>query len=106
MLDTCALDLAYEKCLHQQYAIQEEEKFRRLRVQLILLEHQNEVLQAQIADDEGYVQKMERGQDALKAKIKKTETGLESTQGELRIRSREIETLKVGGRLGQQQECR
>ncbi|CAO1597356.1 hypothetical protein XANCAGTX0491_001169 [Xanthoria calcicola] len=94
-LDTCALDLAYEKCLHQQYAIQEDEKSRRLRVQLILLEHHNEILEAQIADDEGYVQKMERGQDALKAKIKRTETTLESRQGELRIKSREIETLKA-----------
>lgn len=90
------MDLAYEKCLHQQYAVQEDERFRRLRVQLILLENHNETLQAQIADEDGYVQKMEQSQDAFKAKIKKAETSLESTQVELRIKSREIETLKVG----------
>lgn len=90
------MDLAYEKCLHQHYAAQEDERFRRLHVQLILLEYHNETLQAQIADDDGCVQKMEQSQDALNAKIKKAETSLESTQGELRIKSREIETLKVG----------
>ncbi|KAI4261088.1 MAG: hypothetical protein L6R42_003709 [Xanthoria sp. 1 TBL-2021] len=95
VLDTCALDLAYEKSLHQQYAVQEDERFRRLHVHLILLENHNETLQAQIADDDGCVQKMEQSQDALKAKIKKAETSLESTQGDLRIKSREIETLKA-----------
>ncbi|KAL8652308.1 MAG: hypothetical protein Q9226_004325 [Calogaya cf. arnoldii] len=94
-LNTCALDLAYEKCLHQQNTVQEDERYRRLRVQLTLLENHNESLQAQIADGDNYVQKIEQSQDALKAKIKKAEMALESTQGELRIKSREIETLKA-----------
>ncbi|KAL8779874.1 MAG: hypothetical protein Q9213_006744 [Squamulea squamosa] len=94
-LDACALDLAYEKCLHQQHSVQEAERFRRLRVQLILLEDRNDRLQAQIADNDDYVKKIEQSQDAFKAKVKKAETSLENTQGEVRIKSREIETLKA-----------
>ena len=100
MLDTCTLDLAYERCLHQQYAIQENEKIRRLRVHLILLETHNEALQRQIANNDDYAQELEQSQDALKAKIKEAGISLEITQGDLRIKSREIETLKVGIRHG------
>ncbi|KAL8855658.1 MAG: hypothetical protein Q9198_010823, partial [Flavoplaca austrocitrina] len=94
VLDTCTLDLAYERYLHQQYAIQEDEKIRRLRVHLILLEAHNEALQRQIANNDDYVQELEQSHDALKAKIKGTGISLELTQGDLRIKSREIETLK------------
>ncbi|KAL8673993.1 MAG: hypothetical protein Q9168_001578 [Polycauliona sp. 1 TL-2023] len=95
VLDTCALDLAYEKSLHQQYTIQEDERSRRLRVKLFLLECHNEDLQAQIVNDDDYVQEMERSQDALKARARKAEMSLEGTQGDLRIKSRELETLKA-----------
>ncbi|KAL8855636.1 MAG: hypothetical protein Q9178_007725 [Gyalolechia marmorata] len=94
-LDTAALELAYEKCLHQQHTIQEAERHRRLRVQLLLLEYHNDNLQAQIADDNDYVQRMEQNQDALRVRFTKAETSLETTQGELRIKNREIETLKA-----------
>ncbi|KAL8886328.1 MAG: hypothetical protein Q9192_006502 [Flavoplaca navasiana] len=95
VLDTCTLALAYERCLHQQYAIQEDEKIRRLRVQLVQLETHNEALQRQIANNDDYVQELEQSQDALKAKIKEAGISLESTQGDVRIKSREIETLKA-----------
>ncbi|KAL8993780.1 MAG: hypothetical protein Q9169_006085, partial [Polycauliona sp. 2 TL-2023] len=95
VLSTCALELAYERSLHQQYAVQEDENLRRLRVKSLLLESHNEALQAQIAHDDAYVQEMERAQDALKARVHKAEMSLEGTQGDLRIKSREIETLKA-----------
>ncbi|KAL8772194.1 MAG: hypothetical protein Q9209_002629 [Squamulea sp. 1 TL-2023] len=94
-LNTCALDLAYEKCLHQQHCVQEAERFRRLRVQLILLEDRNDSLQAQIANSDDYAKNIEQSQYAFKAKVKNAEKSLESTQGEVRIKSREIETLKA-----------
>ncbi len=105
-LDTAALELAYEKCLHQQHVVQEAERHRRLRVQLLLLEDHNDNLQAQIADDNDYVHRMEENQDALRVKFTRAETSLETTQAELRIKNREIETLKVAAAPRSHCECR
>ncbi|KAL8978138.1 MAG: hypothetical protein Q9205_006207 [Flavoplaca limonia] len=79
---------------------QEDEKIRRLRVHLVLLETHNEALQMQIANNDDYVQELKQSQDTLKAKIKEAGISFEIIQGDLRIKSREIETLKVGIRHG------
>ncbi|KAL8703277.1 MAG: hypothetical protein Q9201_003540 [Fulgogasparrea decipioides] len=94
-LDTCALDLAYEKCLHQHEILQEDERFRKLRIQLLILGDENDHLHTQAADTDDYIQRLEHGQNAVRGRVQKLEASLESAQGELRIKSREIETLKA-----------
>ncbi|KAL8798094.1 MAG: hypothetical protein Q9182_006958 [Xanthomendoza sp. 2 TL-2023] len=89
------LELAYEKCLREHYAVEYKEKLRRLRVQLIILEKQNDDLRTHIMDDDEYIQRIQQGSGALKITLNKTEARLESAQGNIRIKSREIETLKA-----------
>ncbi|KAL8694272.1 MAG: hypothetical protein Q9218_001040 [Villophora microphyllina] len=94
-LDTCALDLAYEKCLRQYDLVQEKENIRNLRVQVLLLENENDNLLMQINEDDEYIQNIEHGQSALKTEIEKLQASLESANGEARVKGREIETLKA-----------
>ncbi|KAI4191410.1 MAG: hypothetical protein LQ348_003521, partial [Seirophora lacunosa] len=94
-LNTCALDLAYEKCLHQSKLVQENEKKRKLRVQLLLFEGENNDLHAQIAEDNEFTRRIEYNHNALRARSTQTQASLDNVQGELRIRVREIETLKA-----------
>ncbi|KAL8930881.1 MAG: hypothetical protein Q9208_000422 [Pyrenodesmia sp. 3 TL-2023] len=94
-LDTCALELAYEKSLHEHDITHESEEYRRLRVQLLLLELDKDDLHAQIAEDDDYFRRAEVDQDALKERINQMEARLEKAQGELRMKAREIETLKA-----------
>ncbi|KAL8733176.1 MAG: hypothetical protein Q9181_003689 [Wetmoreana brouardii] len=94
-LDTCALDSAYEKCLHQHETVQGDERFRRLRIQLLVLEDENDHLHTQVADADDYIQRLEHGQNYVRGCVQKLGASLESAQGELRIKSREIETLKA-----------
>lgn len=96
-LETCALDLAYQKRLHEHDLVQGNEKYRRMRLQLLLLEDENDHLHAYIAKDDEYIQEVEDGRNAVTGRVKNLEASLESAQGELRIKGREIETLKVHG---------
>ncbi|KAL8819118.1 MAG: hypothetical protein Q9223_002389 [Gallowayella weberi] len=89
------LELAYEKCLREHYAVEDREKLRRLRVQLIILEKQNDDLRTHIMDDDECIRRIQQVSGALKTALNKTEAKLESEQGEIRIKSREIETLKA-----------
>lgn len=102
MVDAGALELAYETSLHEHYTVLEDEKLRRLRVQLILLESRNDDLQTQILEDDDCIRKIQRSSSALEKTLNKAEASLNSAQGEIRIKSREIETLKVGALLGRQ----
>lgn len=77
--------------------MQDDERTRRLRVQLLVLECENDDLRAQIAQDDDFVQKVESDQAALREQAKKIEACLETAQGENRIKAREIEILKVRG---------
>ncbi|KAI4288525.1 MAG: hypothetical protein L6R35_002218 [Caloplaca aegaea] len=94
-LNTCALELAYEKCLHQCKLIQENEAFRKSRVQLLLLESENKNLHMQIAEDGEFIRETESNYSALRARIRQTQLALDRAQGVLRIKVRDIETLKA-----------
>ncbi|KAL8762506.1 MAG: hypothetical protein Q9184_001506 [Pyrenodesmia sp. 2 TL-2023] len=94
-LDTCALELAYEKSLHEHSILHKSEEYRRSRVHLLLLEIDNNDLHAQIAEDDDDFRRAEVDQDVLKERSKQMEARLESAQGELRVKGREIETLKA-----------
>ncbi|KAL9587142.1 MAG: hypothetical protein Q9212_000415 [Teloschistes hypoglaucus] len=94
-LDTSALSLAYEKCLRQDDLLHGVESLRKLSVQVLLLENENDDLREQINRNEEHIQRIEHGQNAMRNEIKKLETSLESARGEARVKGREIETLKA-----------
>ena len=95
MLDTQSLELAYEKCLHQSDEIYKLEHARNLRVQIAILENDNDDLHAQIADDGHRLDAFASHGEIVQSQLDLVEASLESAQGELRIKCREIETLKV-----------
>ncbi|KAL8942103.1 MAG: hypothetical protein Q9211_001542 [Gyalolechia sp. 1 TL-2023] len=94
-LETCAFELVLEHCLHQYKLAQDDERTRRLRVQLLILECENDDLHAQIVEGDGFVEKVESNQAVLREQAKMTEACLETAQGEIRIKAREIEILKA-----------
>ena len=94
-LESCALDLAYHKCLYQCELAQHDEQSRRLRVQLFIQESENDDLHAQIAEDDDYLHRVQSNLDVLREKVRRTEASIENAQGDIRIKAREIETLKV-----------
>lgn len=71
------------------------ESLRKLSVQLLLLENENDGLREQINRNEGQIQRIQHGQNTMRNEMKKLEASLESARGEARVKGREIETLKV-----------
>lgn len=61
----------------------------------MLLEDDNDELEAQLAQDDDRIYDLEQHNQELQEDLDACERKLESAQGDLRIRSREIETLKV-----------
>ena len=96
-LESRRLELCYEKECRDLEVICDSEKARQLRVRLLLLEDENDDLHAQLAQDDDRIDDLESRSQELQEALETCESKLESAQGDLRIKSREIETLKVGG---------
>jgi hypothetical protein len=68
-LKTTQLEQAYERALQQSERIYKEERERVLRVQLLLLEDENDAIQDQLAESEAQIEKLEDGNDDLRKRI-------------------------------------
>lgn len=95
-LDNLSLvELAYEKSLQQTEFLCQEESARRLRVQILLLKDRNESLHNQLALENNRTGELTKiGQD-LRAQLHASRNSFENLHSDLRLKSREIETLKV-----------
>ena len=91
----CALELAYEKSLKQSEALYEEEKARRLRAQILLLEHNNDSLHEHLIQYEERIDELTEVGEDLKSQLMRAHNSLDNSHSDLRLKSREIETLKV-----------
>lgn len=94
-METCAFELFYEKCTYQYKLAQDDERVRSLRVKLLLREFENDDLHTQVAQDDDFIRKVKYDHAVLKEQMKRSEASLETAQGELRVKAREIEILKV-----------
>lgn len=94
-LESRLLELAYAKQCRELEAICEVEKVRQLRVQLLLVEDDNDDLHAQLAQDDDRIEELQRNNEELQEALEACENKLESAQSDLRIKCRETETLKV-----------
>lgn len=94
-LESRAFELAYERTCRQVEAVCDTERLRQLRVYTLLLEQDNDELHAQFIHDEDRMDELGRFNKQLQEDLEVGGGKLESAQGDLRIRSREIETLKV-----------
>ncbi len=68
---------------------------RQLRVRTFLLEEDKDDLHTQMIQDDDRIEALERFNEQLGEDLQVCASNLESAQGQLRIKSREIETLKV-----------
>ena len=89
------LESAYEQCLHEIEANHHKETMRTLRVQLLLHDNENSNLYDQLAVGNDRINKMVNDMEALGRKLEDAEGKLKAGREELRIKAREIETLKV-----------
>ncbi|KAK4695085.1 hypothetical protein P7C71_g2595, partial [Lecanoromycetidae sp. Uapishka_2] len=94
-LEFHTLELAYEKKCRQLEAVGEVEKLRQLRVQTLLLEDENDDLHAQLAQDGERIDEVEGYNQELREDLEACQGSLEGVRCELRLKVREIETLKV-----------
>ena len=91
----CALELIYEKSLRQTDLLYDEERIRRLRLQILLHEDENDHLHEQLAQDDNCIDELEGLCSQLQTALDAARDSLERAQSEVRLKSREIETLKV-----------
>ncbi len=89
------LELAYERALREAERIYEEERVRALRVQLLLLEHDNDDLQEQAEKDEDEQHHMEDTNEELRAHLAEVEADLQQTQMDLKARTRDLDHLRT-----------
>ncbi len=92
---TAQLELAYERALREAERIYEEERVRALRVQLLLLEHENDHFQEQAEKDEDDHQRMEDINEELRAHLAEVEADLQQTQMDLKARIRDLDHLRT-----------
>ena len=94
-LKTAQLELAYERALRQSERIYEEERSRTLRLQQLLLEHENDTLQQQLAEVEAQLEDLEGQEENAQAQIGQLDAELQCAQSDLRARTREVERYRA-----------
>ncbi len=94
-LKTAHLEQVYQRTLQQSERIYEEERARALRVQLLMLEDENDDLQDRLAESEAQIEKLEDGQDDLRESLIQTEAGLQRAQIDLKSRLRDIDHYRA-----------
>ncbi|MCJ1477896.1 hypothetical protein MMC13_006569 [Lambiella insularis] len=95
VLKTHTVELTYERCLFQSSLLCEEEKARRLRLNLLLLEDANDDLQEQLSVEDHRNSDMEGMIQDIRGQLDAVEGESERLRGELRIKNREVENLKA-----------
>lgn len=94
-IKTAQLELAYERALRDAERIYEEERIRAFRVQVLLLEHENDELAEKAEKGEDDQQQLEDINEELRAHLTEVEAELQQTQMDLKARMRELDHLKT-----------
>ncbi|KAL6247404.1 hypothetical protein RBB50_005750 [Rhinocladiella similis] len=94
-LRTAELELIYERSLRKAGRICDEESLRILRVQLLLIQHENEELREQCQRDEDEQHHLEKTNDDLRAHLSEAEADSREMQLELKARLRDLDYLKA-----------
>lgn len=94
-LKTAQLEHVYQRCLREAERICEDEKVRNLRVQVLLLEDENDELQEKIDNSNDEVEKLEESNDEMRTRLGDVEAELERLSNELKARLRDIDHYKA-----------
>lgn len=95
LLDVQSLELAYEKSMRQTDIVYEIESARQLRVRIVLLEDDNDDLHEQLALGDDRIDVLEKCVQDLQDQLEIAGESLLRVQSDLRVKTREVETLKV-----------
>ena len=93
---TESLESIYVACLHRSDSIFDKEQARELRVRLCLLESEVQELHDHLADKDGHITNFDSAMEAAEQELRVSRQRLKATDGEMRLKSREVENLKVG----------
>lgn len=90
-------EVNYERACQQLDAVYVVEQHRRLKLQKTLLEEQNEELNAHLEEDDERIEELESFVEELQNDLEVALLDSEEANTDLRMRNREVETLKVKG---------
>ncbi|KAL6714657.1 hypothetical protein ACLMJK_008082 [Lecanora helva] len=94
-IETRSLELAYENACYHVERVYDSEKVRQLKVQISILEDENGGLRSRMAQQDDGMIGLEKRNSELQEDLEVMSASLDSAYGDLRIRTREIETLKA-----------
>ena len=90
-----AFELAYERTSRQVEAVCDAERLRQIRVGTLLLEKDNDDLRVQLSLEDDRFDGLQTFNNQVQEDLEVCGRRLENAQGDLRIKSREVETLKA-----------
>lgn len=89
------LEVAYERSLRDSENVLRDERARQLRLQMLLLRDENNDLSAQLATDDEHLEELVVYCKNIEAQLEVVGDGLQTAQSNMRVKLREIETLKA-----------
>ena len=95
VLQTHAHELSYEKCIFQTNLLYQEEKARQLRLTILLLEDDKDDLHAQLLQSDLRIDELEGHAEDVRYDYGTISEEAERLRGDLRLKNREIENLRV-----------
>ena len=94
-LESRFFELVYERSSRQVEVVCDAERYRQLRVRALLLEDDRDDLHTQSTRAHNHIDGLTRFNERLQEDLKVCTDNCESAQEQLRIRSREVDTMKV-----------
>ena len=89
------LEMSYRSCLRDTEKLISEETARRSQVTLLLLKHEIQDLQQLRANDQDHMEQTAQARYRLQSQLQIAQAAMRNLEGELRSRTRELQTAKV-----------
>ena len=94
-IDIQCLESAYEATLHNADSITKDEGTRRLRLQIWLLEDENDELHEELALDDDRIEALEQDSEDLRTQLEHALEEASRHESALRVQTRELNIMKV-----------
>ncbi len=94
-LHSAKIEAQLERSLHAVDTATQDENNRKLRLQMMLLEDENEDLHDQLLQEEDWARRLEQGQDDALSRVYELESEGERLANELSRATRELDMTKV-----------
>ncbi len=92
---TYSLELAYQETIQKSDFIIQDEAARRLRLQVLLLENENDELNEQLAIEDNRIDELEQDCAELQGQVEQAEATSHRYKTEVLLKTRELSNLKV-----------